>query len=55
MKTFTNLFLYLIFISSLINIGIKAGWGYDPGIVGPKVLTIASTLIVGAVSVQRRD
>lgn len=38
--------LWVFAHSLLLNIGIKAGWGYDPGYVGPMIIVLIFNLTI---------
>lgn len=48
MSTFVALVAYLLINTTLINFGIRAGWDYDPGYVGPLLIVISLNLIIAA-------
>lgn len=50
MTSFITFIAYLLINTALFNFGIKAGWGYDPGIVGPLLIIISLNLIIAVFS-----
>lgn len=46
MSRFLAIAAYLLFTSFLTRLGCIAGWGYDPGYVGPMLLIIAASFML---------
>ena len=44
MSRFFVVSFYILLVSYLINFASRAGWDYDPGIVGPAMIVIAINL-----------
>lgn len=40
-----NLIAYFLINTLILNISIKAGWGHDPGLIGPLLISIQLNMI----------